>query len=116
MTDRAWIQEQDCIGCAKCLAVCPTDAIVGAPQFLHQVIEADCVGCERCVPACPVDCIILLPMEPTLDPALLAHDARLSRKQHFQFLAQRRQNRLAQKSLTQKARFLALKNQAGKSV
>lgn len=116
MTDRAWIREQDCIGCAKCLTVCTTDAIVGAPQFLHQVIEIDCVGCERCVPVCPVDCIELLPMQATLDPAVLAHDARVVRKQHFQFLAQRRQNRLSQKALAQKARFLALKNQAGKGL
>jgi len=34
---------------------------VGAPRFVHTVIEAQCTGCELCLPPCPVDCIALLP-------------------------------------------------------
>ncbi|MEQ1531031.1 MAG: RnfABCDGE type electron transport complex subunit B, partial [Methylococcales bacterium] len=42
----AFIVEQDCIGCVKCLAVCPVDAILGAAKLMHTVIAAECTGCE----------------------------------------------------------------------
>jgi electron transport complex protein RnfB len=61
----AWIDESRCIGCARCLAPCPVDAIVGAPKFLHTVIAARCTGCELCIPPCPVDCIHLEPAAPS---------------------------------------------------
>jgi electron transport complex protein RnfB len=57
----AWIDESACIGCARCLPVCPVDAIIGARRHLHSVIEAECTGCELCVPSCPVDCILMRP-------------------------------------------------------
>jgi Na+-translocating ferredoxin:NAD+ oxidoreductase subunit B len=57
----AFIDEATCIGCAKCLPVCPTDAIVGAAKRMHTVIAEDCTGCELCIVACPVDCISLQP-------------------------------------------------------
>jgi electron transport complex protein RnfB len=58
----ARIVEAECIGCTKCIQVCPVDAIVGAPKLMHSVIADQCSGCELCVPACPVDCIVLEPM------------------------------------------------------
>jgi electron transport complex protein RnfB len=57
----AWIDEEKCIGCARCLPACPVDAIVGAPRQMHTVIAAQCTGCELCLPPCPVDCIELRP-------------------------------------------------------
>ncbi|MBB3188957.1 RnfABCDGE type electron transport complex subunit B [Halomonas cerina] len=57
----ARIREDECIGCTKCLAACPVDAILGAAKRMHTVIEAECTGCELCVTPCPVDCIDLLP-------------------------------------------------------
>jgi electron transport complex protein RnfB len=63
----AWIDEERCIGCARCLPACPVDAIVGAPRRMHTVITAQCTGCELCLPPCPVDCIALRP--PTDVPA-----------------------------------------------
>ena len=53
----AIVVEKDCIGCARCLDVCPVDAIVGAQGYMHTVVEDWCIGCELCVPPCPVDCI-----------------------------------------------------------
>jgi len=58
----AWIDEETCIGCARCLAACPVDAIVGAPRQMHTVLAAQCTGCELCLPPCPVDCIELRPV------------------------------------------------------
>ena len=55
----AVIDEPACIGCTRCIEVCPVDAIIGAAQFSHTVIAADCTGCELCIPVCPVDCIRL---------------------------------------------------------
>lgn len=54
---RALINPDQCIGCARCIKVCPVDAIIGAPKKLHQILPSYCTGCEDCVSACPVDCI-----------------------------------------------------------
>lgn len=62
----AVIDEDICIGCAKCIQACPVDAIVGAPKLMHTVIAEHCTGCELCIPPCPVDCIDLLPAPPRL--------------------------------------------------
>ena len=53
----AVIDESLCIGCTHCRNACPVDAIVGAHQFMHTIIEAECTGCELCVAPCPMDCI-----------------------------------------------------------
>jgi electron transport complex protein RnfB len=58
----AFIIEEDCIGCVKCIAACPFDAIVGAAKFMHTVVASECTGCELCVAPCPVDCIIMKPL------------------------------------------------------
>jgi len=57
----AQIDEQACIGCARCLPPCPVDAIVGANKHMHTVVLALCTGCELCVAPCPVDCITMVP-------------------------------------------------------
>jgi electron transport complex protein RnfB len=59
----AQIDEDRCIGCAKCLPPCPVDAILGARKRMHTVIADLCTGCELCVAPCPVDCIVMLPRE-----------------------------------------------------
>jgi electron transport complex protein RnfB len=81
----AFIDEPACIGCARCLPPCPTDAIIGARKRLHTVIAADCSGCELCIPACPVDCIRMVP----------APEAAIGRAAHFRRLYERRVARLA---------------------
>ena len=56
----AVIDEAVCIGCTKCIAACPVDAIVGAAKLMHTVITDECSGCELCIAPCPVDCIAML--------------------------------------------------------
>jgi len=61
---RTVIDETRCIGCRKCLDVCPVDAIVGARKYMHTVLAAECNGCGLCAPPCPVDCIVFVPVAP----------------------------------------------------
>ena len=58
----AVIDELLCIGCTHCINACPVDAIVGAHQLMHTIIESECTGCELCVAPCPVDCISMRPL------------------------------------------------------
>lgn len=62
----AFIREDECIGCTKCIQACPVDAILGAAKQMHTVISAECTGCDLCVEPCPVDCIDMLPVETTI--------------------------------------------------
>ena len=62
----AFIREDECIGCTKCIQACPMDAILGAAKQMHTVIADECTGCDLCVEPCPVDCIDMIPVETTL--------------------------------------------------
>jgi electron transport complex protein RnfB len=58
----AYIREDECIGCTKCIQACPVDAILGAAKQMHTVITDECTGCDLCVEPCPVDCIDMVPV------------------------------------------------------
>lgn len=90
----ALIDEAACIGCAACLPVCPTDAILGASKRMHTVIASDCTGCELCIIACPVDCISLAPVT---TPANRVHETLDAREPQAQ--------RLRKQYQAHKARF-----------
>ena len=45
----AFIREDECIGCTKCIQACPVDAIIGAAKLMHTVIEDECTGCDLCL-------------------------------------------------------------------
>ncbi len=63
----AFIREEECIGCTKCIQACPVDAIVGASKQMHTILADECTGCDLCVEPCPVDCIEMLPVPVTPD-------------------------------------------------
>jgi electron transport complex protein RnfB len=75
----AFIDEERCIGCTKCLPPCPVDAIAGARQRMHTVIAEICTGCELCVAPCPVDCIIMMPLLASPLSSLVLPPAQTSR-------------------------------------
>ncbi|GAM65861.1 electron transport complex protein rnfB [Vibrio ishigakensis] len=50
----AFIHEDMCIGCTKCIQACPVDAIVGGTKAMHTVIKDQCTGCDLCVAPCPL--------------------------------------------------------------
>lgn len=56
----ALVDESRCIGCTRCIDACPVDAVVGAQDVMHTVVEPWCIGCGLCLPACPVDCIAMV--------------------------------------------------------
>ena len=87
----AYIREDECIGCTKCIQACPVDAILGAAKQMHTVIASECTGCDLCLEPCPVDCIDMIPQQETLqswhwplpdpasrEPQIIATDANSS--------------------------------------
>ncbi len=108
----ALIDESECIGCTKCIQVCPTDAIVGASKLMHTVIHAECVSCDLCVPACPVDCI-------SMQPDYLGNDAQPrgqftaeesnSARSRYEARNSRLARQSAEKSATQAAKLAQLR-------
>lgn len=75
----ALIDEDRCIGCARCLPPCPFDAILGAKKQMHTVLVEFCTGCELCLESCPVDCIAMVPRS-SMPEALVAPGARVNRE------------------------------------
>lgn len=79
----AFIREDECIGCTKCLPDCPTDAIMGAAKLMHTVITNACTACELCIPTCPVDCIEMRPVpERNMEEKQSLHTTWLERFEH----------------------------------
>lgn len=93
------IREDECIGCTKCIQVCPVDAIIGASKKMHTVLATECSGCELCIPACPVDC---------MDVITLADDSETLRQAKASVYRQRyqmRKERDTQQKLEQKLKY-----------
>ncbi len=64
--EHAFIKEDLCIGCTRCIRECSTDAILGANKLMHTIIVDACHGCSKCVKVCPTDAIIMVPYPVTL--------------------------------------------------
>lgn len=99
----AWIDEQRCIGCARCLEPCPVDAIVGGSKYLHTVLADRCTGCELCLPPCPVDCIEMRPA-----PAPVPDQPARNRERYHAHL-----ERLERRARERREELAALKAAAG---
>jgi ferredoxin len=53
---KARIDEQQCLACGGCIAVCPEDAIIMSGT--HAMVQPGrCIGCGICVKTCPVGAI-----------------------------------------------------------
>lgn len=78
---RAVIREDECIGCTKCIQVCPVDAIIGASKQMHTVLSDECTGCDLCLDPCPMDCIDMIPVS-TEDPATTKLKANRARQRY----------------------------------
>ena len=91
---KAFIIEDECIGCKKCIDACPIDAIHGASNLMHSVINDLCTGCELCVPPCPVDCIELVQVNE--NDSLTARN---NSEEWFQNTNKLRQRRIKERSI-----------------
>lgn len=111
----AFILEEHCIGCTKCLPACPVDAIVGASKRMHTVIVAECSGCELCIAPCPVDCIVMV-TDSAADGAprgpISATEAAHFRRRYAAHLA-RSESRRAEQAAKIEAKREDLKQQTG---
>ncbi len=66
LPEHAFIVEDLCIGCTRCIRECSTDAIMGANKLMHTIIIDACHGCGKCVKVCPTDAIVMVPIQVTL--------------------------------------------------
>ncbi len=96
----AFIREEECIGCTKCIQACPVDAILGAAKKMHTVIQSECTGCDLCVSPCPVDCIEL--------HELSDEQAENNRANHYRQRYQERSSRLERLEKERLAKHAAL--------
>lgn len=73
------------------------DAIVGARQVMHSILDAECNGCALCLPACPVDCIALVPALSTTSNSPWPEYSR-AEADHWRARAEARRLRLRKKA------------------
>lgn len=62
----AYVNEELCIGCLRCIGECSSDAIVGSPKQMHTVIADACHACGKCFKICPTEAIEMRPVPLTL--------------------------------------------------
>lgn len=102
----AYIREDECIGCVKCIKACPVDAIIGSGKMMHTVIASECTGCDLCVPACPVDCIDMMPAQDNTLYRNTWRQRHVNREQRLQQLTAAREQQ-HQKNISDKQDYLA---------
>ena len=64
--EHAFVIEDLCIGCTRCIRECTTDSILGANKLMHTIIVDSCHGCGKCVEVCPTEAIVMKPIEVTV--------------------------------------------------
>jgi coenzyme F420-reducing hydrogenase delta subunit len=56
---KAVYDTEKCVGCGKCVFVCPYDAIVWSDMSTPEIKTEDCMGCGACALVCPHQAIEL---------------------------------------------------------
>ena len=83
----AWVDQELCNACGRCVSVCPYNAIIGGDakkKIKAEVIEALCQGCGTCAPECKPNAITI---NHFTDEQLIAQvDAALAHKPHEKIL------------------------------
>jgi electron transport complex protein RnfB len=110
----AFIIEEDCIGCVKCIAACPVDAIVGAAKLMHTVIASECTGCELCIAPCPVDCIVMQPAPPSNAEKTRAQKSAQAKRRYDARCLRKEQEDAEKAERAKKKKLALLKIQAAK--
>jgi Na+-translocating ferredoxin:NAD+ oxidoreductase subunit B len=64
--ENAFIVEDQCTGCTRCLRECSVDAILGSTKLMHTIIADVCHGCGKCAAVCPTGAIEMQPIAPTI--------------------------------------------------
>ncbi len=64
-----WIAER-CIGCNRCLEVCPAGAVSAAADGSRRIDAARCEGCGRCALACPGEALQVFGRRVSVEEAL----------------------------------------------
>jgi NAD-dependent dihydropyrimidine dehydrogenase PreA subunit len=60
--DIAGVHFESCIGCMKCVAICPVDVFVAwisedGDDVVDPILDAECILCLACELICPTDAI-----------------------------------------------------------
>ena len=53
-----YIITDECIGCTKCMQICPADAIKSIPYEKHEIDDEKCTKCGSCITNCSMKAII----------------------------------------------------------
>lgn len=53
---KPYINEQDCVGCGRCVKICAHDA-PSISEGKASIDQNKCVGCGRCIGVCPMDAV-----------------------------------------------------------
>lgn len=53
-----------CIGCADCVAICPTDCIAMAGPLPWMPRPGDCISCAACAVICPTAALAMTRPKP----------------------------------------------------
>lgn len=58
-TEDCMVNEERCIGCGTCVAICPVGAISFNKNGKANIDKNKCIRCGACQASCPVDAIKL---------------------------------------------------------
>ncbi|GAB6920352.1 ferredoxin family protein [Rhodococcus erythropolis] len=69
-----------CIGCDKCVDVCPTDVFDRTPSGVPVIArQSDCQTCFMCEAYCPTDALYVHPQSTPLETAGVIEDDHIGR-------------------------------------